>query len=136
MDLNLCNHGSIDSINSEFIVILSFASSKGGVGKSMITSNLAIALARRGRRVIVVDADLGGGNLHTILGIRKPHRTLSDFMNREVAEIFDTYVYTAGLRQGQFSYSTAVGFFKSVVGLILVMGANWLSKRVGEEGIY
>ncbi|RCW46377.1 carbohydrate ABC transporter membrane protein 1 (CUT1 family) [Paenibacillus prosopidis] len=61
---------------------------------------------------------------------------LLNSMNREVAEIFDTYVYTAGLRQGQFSYSTAVGFFKSVVGLILVMGANWLSKKAGEEGIY
>lgn len=56
--------------------------------------------------------------------------------NREVAEIFDTYVYTAGLRQGQFSYSTAVGFFKGVVGLILVVMANWLAKRYGEEGIY
>lgn len=61
---------------------------------------------------------------------------LLNSMNREVAEIFDTYVYTAGLRQGQFSYSTAVGFFKSIVGLILVMGANWLAKKVGEEGIY
>ncbi len=61
---------------------------------------------------------------------------LLNSMNREVAEIFDTYVYTAGLRQGQFSYSAAVGFFKSIVGLILVMGANWLSKKVGEEGIY
>ncbi|CAM4039096.1 sugar ABC transporter permease [Paenibacillus alkaliterrae] len=61
---------------------------------------------------------------------------LLNSMNREVAEIFDTYVYTAGLRQGQFSYSTAVGFFKSVVGLFLVMGANWLSKKAGEDGIY
>jgi ABC-type polysaccharide transport system, permease component len=61
---------------------------------------------------------------------------LLNAMNREVAEIFDTYVYTAGLRQGQFSYSTAVGFFKSVVGLILVMAANWLAKKAGEEGIY
>lgn len=61
---------------------------------------------------------------------------LLNSMNREVAEIFDTYVFTAGLRQGQFSYSTAVGFFKSVVGLILVMGANRLAKKVGEEGIY
>lgn len=57
-------------------------------------------------------------------------------MNREVAEIFDTYVYTAGLRQGQFSYSTAVGFFKAAVGLVLVMFANWLAKKYGEEGIY
>ncbi|MBD1379406.1 sugar ABC transporter permease [Bacillus sp. IB182487] len=56
--------------------------------------------------------------------------------NREVAEIFDTYVYTAGLKQGQFSYSTAVGFFKGIVGLILVVFANWLAKKNGEEGIY
>ncbi len=62
---------------------------KGGVGKSVITANLAIALARRGRRTIVVDADLGGGNLHTILGIRKPHRTLSDFLNRAVPNLSD-----------------------------------------------
>ncbi|MDQ8737275.1 sugar ABC transporter permease [Paenibacillus sp. LHD-38] len=61
---------------------------------------------------------------------------LLNSMNREVAEIFDTYVYTAGLKQGEYSYSTAVGFFKSIVGLILVMGANWLSKKAGEEGVY
>ncbi|WP_279390814.1 sugar ABC transporter permease [Alkalihalobacillus sp. LMS39] len=56
--------------------------------------------------------------------------------NREVGEIFDTYVYTAGLKQGQFSYSTAVGFFKGLVGLILVIFANWLAKKAGEEGVY
>ena len=56
--------------------------------------------------------------------------------NREVGEIFDTYVYTAGLKQGQFSYSTAVGFFKGIVGLVLVMFANWLAKKAGEEGVY
>jgi putative aldouronate transport system permease protein len=56
--------------------------------------------------------------------------------NREVGEIFDTYVYTAGLKQGQFSFSTAVGFFKGIVGLILVIIANWLAKKAGEEGIY
>ncbi len=57
-------------------------------------------------------------------------------MNREVAEIFDTYVYTAGLRQGQFSYSAAVGLFKAGVGLVMVVFANWLAKKYGEEGIY
>lgn len=61
---------------------------------------------------------------------------LLNSMNREVAEIIDTYVYTAGLRQMQFSYSSAVGFFKSLVGLVLVMLANRLSKKMGEEGIY
>ena len=61
---------------------------------------------------------------------------LLNSMNRDVAEIIDTYVYTAGLKQMQFSYSSAVGFFKSLVGLVLVMLANRLSKKMGEEGIY
>lgn len=54
----------------------------------------------------------------------------------EVAEVFDTYVYRVGILQGQFSFSTAVGLFKSVVGLILVVIANRLSKMFGEEGMY
>ncbi|WP_245632918.1 ABC transporter permease [Alicyclobacillus kakegawensis] len=57
-------------------------------------------------------------------------------MNRDVGEVFDTYVYTLGLQQGQFSYSAAIGLFKSVVGLILVLGANKVAKLFGEEGIY
>ncbi|MEI7027259.1 ABC transporter permease [Paenibacillus sp. y28] len=57
-------------------------------------------------------------------------------MNREVGEVFDTYVYSMGISQGKFSYSTAVGVFKSMIGLILVIGANKLAKRFGEEGIY
>lgn len=61
---------------------------------------------------------------------------LLNSMNRDVAEIIDTYVYTAGLRQGQFSYSTAIGFFKSFIGLVLVMMANKLAKKMGEEGVY
>ena len=56
--------------------------------------------------------------------------------NRQVAEIFDTYVYVTGIHQGQLSYSTAVGFFKGFVGLVLVIGANWLAKKYGEDGIY
>lgn len=61
---------------------------------------------------------------------------LLNSMNRQVAEIIDTYVYTAGLRQGQFSYSTAIGFFKSIIGLIMVMLVNRVSKKMGEEGVY
>ncbi len=57
-------------------------------------------------------------------------------MNREVGEVFDTYVYTKGLTQAQYSYSAAVGVFKSVFALVLVLGTNWLAKRAGEEGIY
>jgi putative aldouronate transport system permease protein len=55
---------------------------------------------------------------------------------RDVGEVFDTYVYTTGLANGQFSYSTTVGLFKSVVSLLLVVAANQLAKRFGEEGVY
>jgi len=57
-------------------------------------------------------------------------------INREVGEVFDTYAYRIGLLQGQFSYSTAVGLFKSVIGLIFVVLANKIAKWFGEEGIY
>ncbi|NOU95703.1 ABC transporter permease subunit [Paenibacillus sp. LMG 31456] len=57
-------------------------------------------------------------------------------LNRDVGEVFDTYVYTSGILEGQFSYSTTVGLFKSVVGLILVVAANRIARKLGEEGVY
>jgi putative aldouronate transport system permease protein len=57
-------------------------------------------------------------------------------MNRDVGEVFDTYVYSVGISQGQYSFSTAVGLFKSIIGLILVVVSNYLAKKFGEEGIY
>ncbi|WP_445323572.1 ABC transporter permease [Paenibacillus sp. FSL R7-0179] len=61
---------------------------------------------------------------------------LLNSLNRSVAEIFDTYIYTAGLKNGQLSFSTTIGLFKGVVGLILVMLSNKLAKRMGEDGVY
>lgn len=56
--------------------------------------------------------------------------------NRSVADVFDTYVYYTGIQQGQFSYSAAVGVFKSGVGLVMVLFANWIAKKMGQEGLY
>ncbi|WP_435925706.1 ABC transporter permease [Paenibacillus sp. DYY-L-2] len=61
---------------------------------------------------------------------------LLNSLNREVGEIFDTYIYTAGLKNGQLSFSTTVGLFKGFVGLILVMLTNRLAKKFGEDGVY
>jgi putative aldouronate transport system permease protein len=61
---------------------------------------------------------------------------LINSLNREVGEVFDTYVYRVGLINGQLSYATAVGLFKGVIGLVLVVIANWAAKKSGEEGIY
>ncbi|MEH7117343.1 sugar ABC transporter permease [Neobacillus vireti] len=61
---------------------------------------------------------------------------MSNSLNRGVADVFDTYVYFVGITQGAYSYSTAVGLFKSVIGIILVLGSNKLAKKMGEEGIF
>jgi flagellar biosynthesis protein FlhG len=53
---------------------------KGGVGKTFLTANLALALARLGHRVVAVDADLEGANLHTCLGVPAPRHSLADFV--------------------------------------------------------
>lgn len=60
---------------------------------------------------------------------------MTNGLNREVAEVFDTFVYQNGVVLGDFSYTAAVGLFKSLVGLILILTANYLAKRSGEEGI-
>lgn len=54
----------------------------------------------------------------------------------QYADVFETYVYRNGIQSGQFSYSTAVGLFKSLVGLVLVIVANRLAKKIGEDGVY
>ncbi|KOR90550.1 ABC transporter permease [Paenibacillus solani] len=53
-----------------------------------------------------------------------------------VADVFDTYVYRTGIQNGRFSYATVAGIFKSIVGLLLVVMANRLAKKIGEEGLY
>jgi putative aldouronate transport system permease protein len=61
---------------------------------------------------------------------------MTNSLNRQVADVFDTYVYFVGITQGAYSYSTAVGLFKAVVGVVLILGANWLAKRFNQEGIF
>lgn len=53
---------------------------KGGVGKSALTTGIAMTLAGQGQRCIMIDADLGGANLHTFLGMSPPHHTISDLL--------------------------------------------------------
>ena len=67
---------------------------KGGVGKTVITANMAICLSQLGFTCVALDADLGGANLHTILGMAGPDRTLSDFIRKEVDSLSDTMVQT------------------------------------------
>jgi flagellar biosynthesis protein FlhG len=67
--------------------IVAVGGGKGGIGKSMLSANLGIALAQRGARVVLVDVDLGGANLHTCLGVPQPRVSLSDFVERRVEKL-------------------------------------------------
>src|SRR3972149_1436206 len=60
--------------------IWSVGGGKGGIGKSIATANIGCALAGRGKEVLLVDADLGGANLHTYFGIKFPPMGLDDFL--------------------------------------------------------
>ena len=62
---------------------------KGGVGKSLTTANISICLALMGKKVVSIDLDLGGANLHTCLGTNIPEASLSDFLNRKVSHFQD-----------------------------------------------
>jgi flagellar biosynthesis protein FlhG len=56
---------------------------KGGTGKSFITSSLGLTLSQLGHRVVVIDADFGGPNMHTFFGMKRQGPTLSDFFDRK-----------------------------------------------------
>ncbi|HUJ73695.1 MAG TPA: P-loop NTPase [bacterium] len=62
--------------------IIAVGGGKGGVGKSFLASNLGILVAKSNKKAVLIDADLGGANLHTCLGITPPESTLSDFMTQ------------------------------------------------------
>jgi flagellar biosynthesis protein FlhG len=74
--------------------VIAIGGGKGGVGKSLLSANLGIALAQRGARVVLVDADLGGANLHTCLGVAQPAVSLSSFVDKRVERVEELLVPT------------------------------------------
>jgi putative aldouronate transport system permease protein len=86
------------------------------------------------RSTIVVMAILTSGHLLDT-GFEQIY-LMTNSLNRSVAEVFDTYVYYLGITQGAYSYSTAVGLFKAVVGVLLVFGSNWVARRSQQPGLF
>ena len=73
----------------------SIGGGKGGTGKSFITLCLGMRLAKMGKKVTIVDADLGGANMHILLGIRAPDYTLNDFLEKRVDTLKQTSIGTS-----------------------------------------
>ncbi len=76
-------------------IIVTIGSGKGGVGKTTLAANLGALLASRGKRVCLVDADLGGANLHHFVGIRAPKVGLQDYLNGTLSQLSDVAQETA-----------------------------------------
>ena len=72
----------------------SIGGGKGGTGKSFVTLSLGVHLARMPKKVVIIDADLGGANVHTLLGIRSPEHTLNDFLERRVDSLNQVSIET------------------------------------------
>jgi flagellar biosynthesis protein FlhG len=101
---------------------------KGGTGKSFLTSSMGMCLASRGERVVLIDADLGGANLHSFLGVRRPKSSLTDFFERRTPLeelIVDTGIERLGLVTGDvhslasddIKYTQKMKLFRHIKGL-------------------
>ncbi len=84
--------------------LLPVGGGKGGIGKSVMVAGIGSLFAQQGKRVVLLDADLGGANLHTLLGIRFPAATLSDYLNERKGSLqqilLDTSIPQAKLISG------------------------------------
>ena len=74
--------------------ILPIGSGKGGVGKSLIAANLSIALSEAGKNVVLADLDLGGSNIHTLLGVRSVDQGIGTFLNNRHIDFNDIILET------------------------------------------
>lgn len=113
---------TIDKNNSE---IWTIGGGKGGIGKSFIISSVGNYLAQKGKSVVLIDADLGGANLHTFLGVNKPKNSLTDFFDKKIpiAEIItDTGIPNMRLLMGtirsfapsSIKYTQKLKFFRHI----------------------
>lgn len=79
-------------------VVIPVASGKGGVGKSFIAANLAMALAEKGQRVIAADLDFGGSNLYHFMGLPNRNPGIGDFLSGHAPDLQRLLVPTAASR--------------------------------------
>ena len=80
--------------------VIPIASGKGGVGKSLVSANLAVAFAQAGKRVVLADLDLGASNLHLVLGHHAPQMGIGTYLNNTRSNFQDVIADTdvRGLR--------------------------------------
>ncbi len=83
--------------------IIAVGGAKGGIGKSILASNLGVLLSNAGRHCILIDMDLGGANLHLYLGEMAPGPGINDFLTKKVPTL------AAAMRKTKFGPDLIVG---------------------------
>lgn len=86
------------------------------------------------RPTIVTMLILNVGKMMTI-GFERPY-TIGNTLVREVSDVISTFVYRVGLQSSNYSLATAVGLFQSVIGLVLILSTNYISQKLGDDGIW
>lgn len=76
-------------------LIVAIGGGKGGVGKSMVSSNLAVQYANAGYKVALLDLDIGASNLHTIFGIKNPPKGLGDYFITPRSQLINYLIPTS-----------------------------------------
>lgn len=103
--IKMMNHELGGELERKFVAI---AGGKGGVGKTVITAAMGIALAEKGLRTVVVDADFGGANLHQALGIIAPPLSIKQFIQFQERDLnqllLDTSFPNLRLLAGSFDF--------------------------------
>ncbi len=85
------------------------------------------------RPVVVLLLILTMGNMFTV-GFEQFYLQ-RQAVGADASEVLDTFAYFRGIQAGDYGFATAVGMAKSVVGLLMILGSNWIAKRAGGEGI-
>jgi len=80
---------SLDTLENSDRKVIAIGSGKGGVGKTVFTASLGVGLAALGKEVILIDADFGGANLHTCMGLLEPKYTFLDYYTMERESLDD-----------------------------------------------
>ena len=75
-------------------VIWAVGGGKGGVGKSIMSTLIALSLSKKGKKTVLIDADLGGANLHTLMGIRNSPKTVYDYIQKKYDSLNDICIDT------------------------------------------
>lgn len=63
-------------------------------------------------------------------------KNMGNAMLTEYADVIDTFVYRMGMNMGRFSFATAAGLFKAVINFGLLLGANWIAGKAGENALF